>query len=105
MPVNLSSRYSGLPTFDASDAQGKTHPTIAIRPRTPPTPGTVVYNHIVVGDEDMEYLAWRYFGSSAAWWQIAEANPLVFPLDLDSGSSIAIAGPGEVSLVERTRRF
>jgi hypothetical protein len=105
MPVSLSSRYSGQPIFDASDAQGKTHPTIAIRPYVSPPPGTVVYNHILVGDEDMEYLAWRYFGSSSAWWQIADTNPLVFPLDPDSGSPVAIAGPGEVGFVQRTRSF
>jgi hypothetical protein len=133
MPVRLSSRYATVPTLDVVDAQGVSHPTIGIRPNTPLPTDTVVYHHLAVGAESLkylaeragaplpienmfqhypglgveslEYLAWRFFGSSAVWWQIADTNPLVFPLDLPSGSVVAIAGPGEVGLIERTRRF
>ncbi len=104
MPVALNSRYHGVPVYDAADAGGAVHPTIGMRP-APPGPAAALYQHIVVGDQSLEYLAWRYLGSSQAWWRIADANPLVFPLDLPSGARVAIPSAGEVGRVERSRRF
>ncbi len=119
MPVSITSRYTNAPIYDATDAQGESHPTVAIRPSTPPAPGTTLairpstppapgttlYQHILIGAETMEYLAWRYYGSSSSWWRIAEANPLVFPLDPPAGAAIAIPSAGDVGRIERTRRF
>src|SRR6266481_723907 len=102
MPVSLTSRYNEVPVYDAVDAQGVVHPTVAVRPSTPPDPDTTLYQHTLVGMETLEYLAWRFYGSSAAWWQIAEANPLVFPLDLSSGTMVAVPSPTDVGRIERT---
>jgi hypothetical protein len=105
MPVSLTSRYANLPVYDAVDASGATHPTIAIRPSTVPTPGSTSAQRTLVGVETVEYLAWQYYHASAAWWRIAEANPLIFPLDLTSGMSLTVPAPDDVGLIERTRSF
>jgi hypothetical protein len=105
MPIALSSRYYGLSVYVATDASGVAHPTIPIRPNSPPPAGSPQYRHIVAGVEDIEYLAWRYYGLSAAWWRIAEANPPAFPLDLETGSSLSIPSPSDVSGTIRTRSF
>lgn len=105
MPVSLTSRYTGVPVQDVTNAQGEVHPTIMVRPFTPPGPDTTLYRHTLVGLETIEYLAWRFYGSSSDWWRIAEANPLVFPLDLSSGMVVAIPSPTDVGRIERTRSF
>lgn len=105
MPIRSTSRYAGLPVYDATDARQVEHPTVAIRPPVPPPPGAALYQHTVSGAENLEYLAFRYFGSSDAWWRIAESNPLVFPLDFTPGDTVAIAPPGDAGRVVRSRRF
>jgi hypothetical protein len=105
MPVSLQSRYAGLATFEAAGADQKRRPTVAIRPPTPPLPGAPLYRHLVTGAETIEYLAWRYYGASEQWWRIAEANPLAFPLDVESATYLSIPGSGDVGRVERTRNF
>ena len=105
MPIPLTSRYHGTPIYPARDAHGETHPTVGIRPSTPPEPGTPLFRHRVTGVESLEYLAWRYYGTSDAWWRIAEANALVFPLDLKPGATVALPAPEDLGEVKRTRRF
>ena len=56
------------------------HPAIPARPVPPPAdPTATPYFHTVVAGETIELLAFRYFGSSAAWWLIADANPTALP--------------------------
>lgn len=105
MTIAITSRYYGLPVYTAVDSQGKSHATVAIRPPAPPAPATATYHHVLTGVEDIEYLAWRFYASSADWWRIAEANPLLFPLDLTPGTSVNIVSPGAVGRIERTRSF
>jgi nucleoid-associated protein YgaU len=104
MPIDVTSRYRGAPTFEVDDPSRGPQPTVAIRTPTGLLPGTV-YRHVVVAPEDIEYLAWRYYGNSAQWWRIAEANPLVFPLDLRPGTALIIPAPDALGRIERTRRF
>lgn len=105
MPLPLTSRYHGAPVYPARDAEGEVHPTVGIRPPTPPAPGTQMFRHRVTGLESLEYLAWRYYGTSEQWWRIAEANALVFPLDLKPGAPLAIPAPDDLGRVTRDRRF
>jgi hypothetical protein len=104
MPVSSSSRYANLPVFDAPDATGEARPTVAMR-LAPGAPSTMVYQHTVAAFESLEYLAWRAFHSSEAWWRIADANPLVFPLDWKPGDVVSLPVRRERGRVERTRRF
>ncbi len=105
MPVSIQSRYAGLPVCEAPDAKGELHPTVAMHRHLPPPADTPVYRHRITGAETIEYLAWRYYGSSEAWWRIAEANPRWFPLDLQTGTDLAIPGLQDVGRFERTRTF
>ena len=105
MPTFLNSRYRDLSVYQVDDPERGRTATVAIRPPTPPPAGTPMYRHVVSGTETMEYLAWRFFGSSDAWWKLAEANPGLFPLDLRPGMSLDVPGMDEVGRVVRTRRF
>jgi hypothetical protein len=62
-------------------------------------------NHRLSGVETIEYLAWHYYGRSAVWWRIADANPLVFPLDYRPGATVRVAPAGAINRVLRTRKF
>jgi hypothetical protein len=105
MPLTVNSRYAGLPVFDALDTKGVSHPTVAIRPPVQLAAGTAVYEHLVTGVETIEYLAWRYYGDSRMWWKIADANDLMFPLDVATGTTLNIPGARDVGTIVRTRSF
>jgi nucleoid-associated protein YgaU len=106
MPAGPTSRYRPLPVMLEPDAAGAWHPAIPARPVPPPTdPTATPYFHTVVAGETIELLAFRYFGSSAAWWLIADANPAAFPLDLPPGTVLAIPTDASPGRVERRRTF
>lgn len=105
MPVSPRSRYRGIPVFDAPDADGRSHPTVGIRPSHRPRTGPPPFRHVVTAGETLEFLAWRYYGSSDAWWRIADANPNRFPFDLVPGETLVIPEAGDVGRVKRSRRF
>lgn len=105
MPISTTSRYFGLPVYKAVAADDTAHPTLAMRPAAPPPPGTGMVRHVLTGDETLEYLAFRHFGSSDAWWRIAEANPTRFPTDWKPGMVVNIPSAGDVGRVVRTRTF
>lgn len=105
MPVTPTSRYYGATVFDATDTEGTPHPTIAMRLVPPPDIASSAYQHVVSGMETLEYIAWRYLHTSAGWWRIADANPLIFPLDWRPGMSLALPPVSERGRIERTRRF
>ena len=72
---------------------------------TPPAAGVTIYRHQVTGLETLEYLAWRYYGNSALWWRISEANDLRYPIGLEPGSTINIPGVNDLGTVVRNRSF
>jgi nucleoid-associated protein YgaU len=104
MPVKPASRYRPLAVYNAPDAAGRSHPTVPLRPPSPAAEATIV-RHVVTAGESLELLAWRYYGSSEAWWRIADANPRRHPLALLSGDKLSIPSPGAVGRIERTRKF
>jgi len=104
MPVDATSRYRGLTPLEAPDASGTPHAAIPAR-RVPAQPAGTPYFHTVIAGETLELLAHRYLGSSQAWWQLADANPSVFPLDLAPGSSIVIPTSIDAGYVVRDRSF
>ncbi len=103
MPVDVNSRYRALPSYEVHRADGV---TTALPARVlPPIGALEMYNHRVTGVETIEYMAWRYFGSSASWWHIADANPLAFPLDYRPGATVQVPPARGVGRVLRTRSF
>ena len=105
MAVGITSRYRGLDTYEATDANGVVHPTVAIRRYAPPPADAINYQHRVTGVEGVEYLAWRFYGNSETWWRIADANPASFPLSLRAGDVEAIPASGSSGRVDRERVF
>ena len=104
MSVSSSSRYAALTPYTAVGADGRPHPTVPARPLPPPTDGEPFLYTVVAGDT-LEALAHRFLGSSRAWWQIADANPALFPLELVPGSTLVLPTGRQPGLVVRTRRF
>jgi nucleoid-associated protein YgaU len=105
MAVGPTSRYRLLPVGLEPDAAGAWHPALPARPVPTADPTATPYFHTVVAGETIELLAFRYLGSSAAWWMIADANPAAFPLDLVPGTVLAIPTDVSPGRVERTRSF
>ena len=103
MPIQPRSRHSRLPVIRVRDASGVEHEAVTLRP--PPPPPASATRHVVSGLESLEYLAWRYLNTSDAWWQIADANPNAFPLDLQPGARVVIPSAADAGRVTRTRRF
>lgn len=104
MAVSPDSRYYALTIFDAPDARGEPHATIATRPNPTAAP-TTTYQRTVSAVDTLETLAWSCYHSSQAWWRIADANPRVFPLDWRPADLIVIPVAPASGLVQRTRRF
>jgi hypothetical protein len=105
VPVDRRSRYRPLPVLVESDAAGHPHATIPARPLPPPAPDATPYFHTFVAGETIELLAWRYLGSSDAWWMIADANPALFSLAIEPGTVVVIPTDATPGRVERTRSF
>jgi hypothetical protein len=104
MPVNQTSRYRALSPYVVR-LGGEPTATIPARLVPGPEPVETPYYHTVIAGETIESLAWRYLGSSEAWWQIADVNEMRFPTDLLPASLVVIptgAAPGQVI---RTRTF
>jgi hypothetical protein len=105
MPIAPKSRYLNLPVHTAPDALGVEHAAIPARQVPPVDPGVNPYFHTVVAGETIELLAARYLGASEAWWMIADANPPMFPAELEPGAQLAIPTTASPGRVERTRSF
>lgn len=106
MPVSARSRYTRMAPMQAPDADGTARTGLPIRRHEGVPANAARYAHMVTGAETLEYLAWRYQGSSEGWWRLADANPLRFPLDWRPGEKIDIAsGTDAPGSVQRDRRF
>jgi hypothetical protein len=103
MAVSINSRYRRLAAYPAAAADGTVRPTLPIR-RTP-APSGATYRHRLSGVEDIEYLAWRYLRNSEAWWAVADANPVAFPLDASAGDVVEVPVGDRPDRVDRTRMF
>lgn len=106
MPVDVTSRYRSLGSYEVA-VGAETTTALPARPLGAVPDGAEIdfYHHRVTGVETMEYLAWRYFGSSTRWWHVADANGLVFPLDHRPGATLRIPPAAGVGRVLRTRSF
>lgn len=103
MAVGPLSRYGREAVFDVVLPDGTLRTTVAAR-WADGTPADIVW-HIVVEGDSFESLAARHLGSSALWWRIADANPLVFPLDLPPGVAVAIPAGRSESVNPRRRSW
>ncbi|MGV6874230.1 hypothetical protein ACUSIJ_16275 [Pseudochelatococcus sp. B33] len=105
MPVSTRSRYFVLPAENGPSAADGDAP-VTYLPMRPEPPATSTQTRLLLtGDDSLESLAHRYYGRSDAWWFIADANPLVFPLDWRPGQSVTLPQGTGLGRVLRTRRF
>jgi len=85
MALSLYSRYRALGTVVVDDRV-----SLAQRPApdAPLPPDSII--HTVIGRETLDLIAWKYYGREDLWWRIADANPGVAPMALESGQLLAI---------------
>ncbi|GGS77849.1 hypothetical protein GCM10010156_40810 [Planobispora rosea] len=109
MPVPVTSRYHGLTPVEAPARDGSRRPAVPVRFAPDPAAGPGDLLHTVVAGDTIDRLAARYLGSSEAWWQLADANPAmfpaVFPAELVPGTVLVIPAGPPTGRIERTRAF
>jgi len=86
MPIFAGSRYEGLkftPLIEADNSTTKKFIHLRIPPRY-----SLVTQHELLPEEELDLLAYEYGGQARRWWQIAEANSLFWPLDLPQATRL-----------------
>jgi hypothetical protein len=104
VPVDVTSRYWSLGAAAVVDGDGESAALPARLLHRDDLPREL-YQHRLTGVETIEYVAWRYYGRSESWWVVADANDLVFPLDLAPGATLRVPPASGVGRVLRTRSF
>lgn len=102
MPLASNSRYGRMATYVAPGADGRLRTTVPIRHELLEGTGEPVV-HVVVAGDTLESLAQHHLGSPELWWVIADANPLVFPLDLVPGAPLVVPTIEGLGRVDRRR--
>jgi nucleoid-associated protein YgaU len=79
---------------------------VALRLERPPISAEVARHQVKQGEE-IDLLAQRFYGDEGLWWRILDANPLIYPLDIQPGDVLRVPtpGPGPATRVTRARRF
>ncbi len=104
MPVKPDSRYADRPILRVAAPDGSQRDVVALRLRRPTASGPSTRHRLRPGDA-LDLLARRVYGEERLWWRILDANPVVHPLDLESGDGVDVPAPGPATRVTRARRF
>jgi nucleoid-associated protein YgaU len=104
MPISRISRYRGLPSYLAPGRDGAPRAVLPARLSTTTSNGTPLLHQVKAG-ETLESLAFHYLGSCTAWWQIADANEVLFPTALQPGATLLIPSGRTQGEIVRTRSF
>jgi nucleoid-associated protein YgaU len=107
MPVKPDSRFANRPILQVRAPDGSLRTVVGLGLGTPPPPSptTETVVHRVMQGETIDAIARRYYGDEALWPRILDANPLVFPFDIQPGDLLRIPAPGPATRVLRTRKF
>ncbi len=103
MPVSPASRFANLPVIRVQAPDGSPRLVIALR-LTPSSSENVNPYQFIQGDS-IDLLAQRFYGDEGLWWRILDANPLIYPLDIQPNNALNIPAPGPATRITRTRRF
>lgn len=104
MPVDPTSRFSGLPLLQVQGPDGTPRHVVSLRiPR--PDLGPPIGRHVVHEGEGVDLLARRLLGDEGLWWRLLDANPVIHPFDIAAGQILEIPGPGAATAVTRARTF
>ena len=77
-----TSRYFGIDVAVHVRADGVEIPYLRRRLLPPAERLTVLSEHEVSEGDQPDLLAFRYFGDAEQWWRIADANPVLDPVEL-----------------------
>jgi hypothetical protein len=104
MPVKPDSRYANLPLEAVTAPDGSRRNVIGLRLTGQDTnvPATL---YRVRRSEAPDFLARRFLGDEHLWWRILDANPVIYPLDLQAGDALQIPSPGPATAITRARSF
>ncbi|MFI7083871.1 hypothetical protein ACIBUR_09720 [Streptomyces anulatus] len=75
MSISLTSRYQRHATALVKDRHGRLQ--LAIMHRGPESRSLRVSDFRWRGDERVDDVSTRYYGSESSWWMVAEANPQI----------------------------
>ncbi|MGK7890127.1 MAG: hypothetical protein AB4042_12400 [Leptolyngbyaceae cyanobacterium] len=104
MPVKPDSRYANLPILKTTAPDGTTRQAFALRLRKQQTTRHATRHQVIQG-EGIDLLAQRLYGDERLWWRILDANPIVYPLDIQPGDVLNLPAPGPATRITRARRF
>jgi hypothetical protein len=104
MPVKPNSRFASLPVLRVLGPDATLRQVIALRLARPPLVGDEKRYRVKDGEE-VDLLAQRFFGDDGLWWRLLDANPLVYPLDIEAGDELSVPGRGPATRVTRARSF
>jgi len=104
VPVKPDSQFAQLPLLRVRAPDGSERQVVSLR-LTRPQPKAVVARHMVMQSESLDSLARRFYGSERLWWRILDANPVLYPLDIQPGDVLDVPAPGTPTRVTRARKF
>ena len=104
MPIKPDSRFANLPVLRVLAPDGSTRQVIALRLDQPSIAGEMKHYRVIQGD-GIDLLARRFYNDERLWWRILDANPLIYPLDLQPNDQLKVPPPGPTTRITRTRRF
>ena len=104
MPVKPESRYAKLPSYEIVGPDGSPRKVLGIPWKKNPQPSESI-RHRLRQRDDIDLLSFRFYGDERLWWRILDANPLVYPLDLEPGTMLEIPTRESTKPVTRARKF
>jgi nucleoid-associated protein YgaU len=105
MPVTSDSRFAELPLVASIAPDGTVRHVVSLRLRRESL--DVTARHRIQQGQAVDLLARRLLGDERLWWRLLDANPKVYPLELDlePGTVINVPAAGPAGRVTRARTF
>jgi hypothetical protein len=103
MPVSPDSRFASLPVLQVVAPDGGNRNVVALPLQRPVLDSPTRYR--VIQGEGLDLIALRLLGGEGLWWRILDANPPVYPLDIQPGAVLAIPELGPATQITRARSF
>ena len=85
--MTSKSRFTGQPTFTATDRRGRT--VLVVMPPPAPAQNLLGY-HVRKEGQRLDHLAYRYLNDATAFWRICEINDVMHAEQLSEVAEIAI---------------
>lgn len=73
-----------------ADCETLTDGSLGLRLTPSISPNQNDQSHVVVAGDRLDALAYSYYGNSALWWIIADANAIAFSMDLAPNTRLRI---------------